>query len=82
MAHAAPQTPQFAASVSVETQEPAQSDCPVGQLPVTQLPPWQICPPAQGRLQPPQCSALLVGLAQTPLQSSSVAAQLATHRPA
>jgi hypothetical protein len=44
---------------------------PVAQLPITQALFSQICPLAQGLLQPPQWSALLAGFAQSPLQSIS-----------
>jgi hypothetical protein len=65
----------------VLTQAPLHEDCPVGQLPVTQVLFSQISPLAQAWLQLPQWSALLAGLAQSPPQSIWGATQLSLHVP-
>jgi hypothetical protein len=54
----------------VSTQAPLHESVPDGQLPVTHALFVQICPLPQGRLQPPQWSALLAGSAQSPPQST------------
>jgi hypothetical protein len=77
-----PQVPQFASEVCVSTQAPLHVVCPVGQLPIMQVPLWQISPMAQAWPQVPQWSELLEVSAHMPLHSICGGVQLSRQVPA
>ena len=87
VAHASPQSPQFAGSVSVLTHVPMQSVVPIGQ---THPPAMQLCPAGQTFSHAPQCSESVLVFTQTTrvvissmiVHGTSPVAQAVTHAPA
>jgi hypothetical protein len=78
-AHDTPQAPQFAESVLVAVQRPAQIACPGGH---EQVPPRQVCPLGHATPHAPQLNESLFRSTQPPPQASSPGPHDATQVPA